>query len=58
MLKNTFTFRYLAVTLMLVNSIFGTARIAYSATGQFIANNTPPFVRTAPKIGPADHPRL
>jgi len=54
MLKNTFTFRYLAVTLMLVNSIFGTARIAYSATGQFIANNTPPFVRTAPKIGPAD----
>jgi len=54
MQKNTFTFRYLAVGLMLVNSIFGTARIAYSATGQFIANNTPPFVRTAPDIGPAD----
>ena len=54
MLKNTFTFRYLAVSLMLVSSIFGTAGIAYSTTGQFIANNTPPFVRTAPKIGPAD----
>jgi subtilase family serine protease len=37
-----------------VSSILGAARIAYSATGQFIANNTPPFVRTAPKIGPAD----
>jgi subtilase family serine protease len=54
MSKNTFTFRYLAVSLVLVNSILGTARIAYSSTGQFIANNTPPFVRTASKIGPAD----
>ena len=53
MSKNTFTFRYFAVSLVLV-SILGTARIAYSSTGQFIANNTPPFVRTATKIGPAD----
>jgi subtilase family serine protease len=54
MSKNTFTLRYLAMSLVLVNSILGTARLAYSSTGQFIANNTPPFVRTAAKIGPAD----
>jgi len=54
MSKNTFRFQYFALSLVLVSSILGTARIAYSATGQFIANNTPPFVRTAPKIGPAD----
>jgi subtilase family serine protease len=54
MTKTTFTLRYLALSLVLVNSILGTARIAYSSTGQFIANNTPPFVRTAAKIGPAD----
>jgi subtilase family serine protease len=54
MSKNTFRFQYFVLSLVLVSSILGTARIAYSATGQFIANNTPPFVRTAPKIGPAD----
>jgi subtilase family serine protease len=54
MSKNTFTFRYLAVSLVLVSSILGTARIAYSATGQLIPNNTPLFVRTAPKIGSVD----
>jgi subtilase family serine protease len=54
MFKNILTFRYLAVTLVFVNSILGTARIAYSAAGQLIADNTPPFVRTAPKIGALD----
>jgi subtilase family serine protease len=54
MFKNTFRFQYLTLSLVLVSSIFGTARVAFSATGQFIANNTPPFVRTAPQIGPAD----
>ena len=54
MSKNTFTFRYLALSLVLVSSILGTVGMAYSATGQLIKNNTPPFVRTADKIGPAD----
>ena len=54
MSKNTFRFPYFALSLLLVSSIFGTARIAYSATGQLIKNNTPLFVRTAPEIGPAD----
>jgi subtilase family serine protease len=54
MSKNTFRFQCFALSLLLVSSILGAARIAYSATGQFIANNTPPFVRTAAKIGPAD----
>jgi len=54
MFKKAFTFRHFALSLLLVNSILGTARLAYSATGQFIENNTPPFVRTAPKMGPAD----
>jgi subtilase family serine protease len=54
MCKNTLNFRHLAITLFLVYSILGTTRLAYSATGQAIPNNTPPFVRSAPKIGPAD----
>jgi subtilase family serine protease len=54
MSKKTFRFQYFCLSLLLVNSILGTARLAYSATGQLIANNTPPFVRTAPEIGPAD----
>jgi subtilase family serine protease len=53
MFKNTFRFRYFALSLVLV-PILGTARIAYAATGQLIQNSTPPFVRTAHKIGPAD----
>ena len=53
-MSNTFTPRYLAISLVLISSILGTVRIAYSATGQFIENNTPSFVRTATKIGPAD----
>jgi subtilase family serine protease len=53
MFKNTFRFRYFALGLVLV-PILGTARIAYAATGQRIQNSTPPFVRTAHKIGPAD----
>jgi subtilase family serine protease len=52
--KKRFRFQCLALGLVLVSSILGTARIAYSATGQLIKNNTPPFVRTAHKIGPAD----
>jgi subtilase family serine protease len=52
--KHTFRFQYFALTLLLVSSILGTACLAYSATGQVIPNNTPPFVRTAPEIGPAD----
>jgi subtilase family serine protease len=54
MFKNKFRFHYFALSLLLVNSIVGTARLAYSATGQVIPNNTPPFVESAPKIGPAD----
>jgi subtilase family serine protease len=54
MSKTAFRFQYFAVSLVLVNSIFGAARIAYSASGQLIENNTPPFVRTAREIGPAD----
>ncbi len=54
MFKNTFRFRHFALSLVLVSSILGTARIAYSAAGMLIKNNTPPFVRTAREIGPAD----
>jgi len=54
MLKKTFRFQCFALGLVLVSSILGTGRMAYSATGQLIKNNTPPFVRTAHKIGPAD----
>jgi subtilase family serine protease len=54
MSKSTFRFQYFALSLVLVYSILGTARIAYSAAGQLIENNTPPFVRVAPEIGPAD----
>jgi subtilase family serine protease len=54
MSKNTFRFQYLCLSLLLVNSILGTARLAYSATGHSIANNTPPFVQTASEIGPAN----
>ena len=54
MLKNAFPFRYLAVSLIFCNSIFGTARVAFSATGQLIQNNTPSFVRTAPDVGAAE----
>jgi subtilase family serine protease len=54
MFKKTFRFRYFALSVVLVSSILGTARVAYSATGQLIKNNTPTFVRTATKIGPAD----
>ena len=57
MSKNTFRFPYFALSLLLVSSIFGTARIAYSATGQLIKNNTPLFVRTAPEINLRTHPR-
>ena len=53
MLKKIFRFQCFALSLVLVSSILGT-RMAYSATGQLIKNNTPPFVRTAHKIGPAD----
>ena len=54
MLKKTFRLQCFALSLVLVSSILGTARMTYSATGQLIKNNTPPFVRTAHKIGPAD----
>src|ERR1700722_6969377 len=54
MSKNTFRFSSFALSLLLISSIFGNARIAYSATSQLIKNNTPLFVRTAPEIGPAD----
>jgi subtilase family serine protease len=54
MFKNKFRFQYFALSLLLVSSILGTARLAYSATGQLIPNNTPPFVESAPKVGPAD----
>jgi hypothetical protein len=54
MFKSTFRFQYFVLSLLLVSSIVGTARLAYSATGQVIPNNTPPFVRTAPETGPAD----
>ena len=49
MFKNKFRFQYFALSLLLVSSILGTARLAYSATGQLIPNNTPPFVESAPK---------
>jgi subtilase family serine protease len=52
--KKTFGFQNLALSLLLASSILGTAPIAYSAAGQLIKNNTPTFVRTATKIGPAD----
>jgi Pro-kumamolisin, activation domain len=48
-----FRFHYLVLTLLLVSSILGTAHLAYSATGQVIPNNTPPFVKTATVVGPA-----
>ena len=54
MSKYTFRFQYFALSFVLVSFMVGTTRIAYSATGRLISNNTPPFVRTAPKIGPAD----
>jgi subtilase family serine protease len=54
MSKNTFRFQFFALSLVLANFVLGTAPIAYSATGEFIKDNTPPFVRTAHKIGPAD----
>jgi subtilase family serine protease len=54
MFKNTFRFHYIVLTLVLVNSILGTARIAYSTTGRSIPNSTPPFAQTAHKIGPTD----
>lgn len=54
MSQNLLTFQRLAVSLVLASSLLGTARIASSAAGQFIRNDTPPFVRTAHKIGPAD----
>jgi len=52
MFKATFRFHHFALSFLLVSSILGTARLAYSAT-QVIPNNTPPFVKTAPEIGPA-----
>jgi subtilase family serine protease len=54
MFKNTFRFQCIVLSFVLANSILGTARIAYSETGRSIPNNTPPFVRTAHKVGPAD----
>jgi subtilase family serine protease len=54
MSKNIFSFRCFAASLVLAFSTLGTARIGYAATGQYIVNNTPAFVRTAPEIGPAD----
>jgi subtilase family serine protease len=53
MSKNTIKFQHLVLSLVIASSILGT-RNAYSATGQLIKDNTPPFVRTAPKIGAAD----
>ena len=53
MFKNVFRFHYFVLSLVLATSILAT-RIAYSATGQLIKDNTPPFVSTADKIGPAD----
>jgi subtilase family serine protease len=46
--------QYFGASLVLAISILGTARVGYSAPGQYIANNTPPFVKTAHEIGPAD----
>jgi subtilase family serine protease len=46
--------RYFAASLVVSIFVLGTAVIGYSASGQLISNNTPPFVRTAPEIGPAD----
>jgi subtilase family serine protease len=54
MLKHRFTIQYFALSLLLMTSILGPARLAYSVTGHLVPNNTPPFVRTAHKIGPAD----
>ncbi len=53
MFKHTLRFQCFALTLFLASSIL-TTRSAYSATGQSIKDNTPPFVRTAHKIGPTD----
>jgi subtilase family serine protease len=46
--------RYFAASLVVSIFILGSALIGYSASGQLISNNTPPFVRTAKEIGPAD----
>jgi subtilase family serine protease len=46
--------RYFAASLVVSIFVLGTALIGYSASGQLISNNTPPFVRTAQEIGPAD----
>jgi subtilase family serine protease len=54
MLKKSFRLQCFALSLVLVGSILGTARLAHSATGKSIGNNTPPFVLTAEKIGPTD----
>ncbi len=54
MSKNICRFRYFAVSLAAAISILAITHVGYSASGQFINNNTPVFVRTAPEIGPAD----
>jgi subtilase family serine protease len=54
MSKNICSFQYFAASLVLAISILGSTGLSYSATGQYIGNNTPAFVRTAPEIGPAD----
>lgn len=53
MFRNTLRFQCFVLSLVLANSILGTC-IAYAATGQLIKDNTPPFVHTAHKIGPAN----
>jgi subtilase family serine protease len=46
--------RHLAIGLVLAITFLAAARMAHSATGQSIPNNTPTFVRTAPDVGAAD----
>jgi subtilase family serine protease len=41
-------------SLVLVILILVTGQVAHPASGQLINNNTPPFVKTAPEIGPVD----
>lgn len=53
MLKNALRFQYFALSLVFFGSMLAVP-VAHSASGQVIANNTPPFVRTAQKIGPTD----
>jgi subtilase family serine protease len=53
MFRNTLRFQCFVLSLVLAHSILGT-RIADAASGQLIKDNTPPFVHTAHKIGPAD----